>query len=273
MNDIAASVRRTADVFPFAGYCDVLADAQISVAQTVLRHLWRGATILDFGAGPCDKTSVLQGLGYVCTGCDDLNDPWHLLPGNREKIIEFARNSGIDFRLAAAGEALPYSQEQFDMVMLHDVVEHLHDSPRELLNDLVGLIKPDGLLFITVPNAGNIRKRLAVLMGGSNYPDIEYFYWTRGRWRGHVREYVRADLLSLADYLDLAVIELRACDHMLRRLPAAIRPAYRAVTGLLPGLKDTWALVCRKRHGWAPRRSVAPDLQRAIDNRAQVYQQ
>ena len=57
------------------------------------------------------------------------------------------------------------------MVMSHDVLEHLHHSPRDLLNDLCELIKPNALLFITVPNAVNIRKRIDVLRGKTNLPD------------------------------------------------------------------------------------------------------
>ena len=30
-----------------------------------------------------------------------------------------------------------FKRSSFDMVMLHDVIEHLHDSPRTLLDDLV----------------------------------------------------------------------------------------------------------------------------------------
>jgi hypothetical protein len=34
---------------------------------------------------------------------------------------------------------LPFDKCSFDMIMLHDVLEHLHDSPRDLLNDLFEL--------------------------------------------------------------------------------------------------------------------------------------
>jgi len=48
--------------------------------------------------------------------------------------------------------SVPTEAESYDLVMLNDVIEHLHDSPRELLNDLIILIKPGGYLLITVPN-------------------------------------------------------------------------------------------------------------------------
>jgi SAM-dependent methyltransferase len=152
---------------------------------------------------------------------------------------------------------LPFNKNSFDMIMLHDVIEHLHDSPRDLLNDLLELAKPNGLLFVTVPNAVNIRKRIDVLVGKSNLPRFEGYYWCPGPWRGHVREYVRNDLVLLADYLNLEVLELRGCDHMLEKLPSRIRPVYHFVTNYFPGWKDSWLLVARKMQGWSVKKTPA----------------
>jgi hypothetical protein len=143
------------------------------------------------------------------------------------------------------------------MIMLHDVLEHLHDSPRDMLNDFLEVTKPDGLLFITVPSAVNIRKRIGVLFGRTNLPPFKKYYWYPGHWRGHVREYVRGDLESLAKYLNLDILELRTCDHMVgRKLSGIIRPLYLLVTGVFRGWKDSWLLVARKKPGWTPKKSL-----------------
>ena len=147
-----------------------------------------------------------------------------------------------------------FEKESFDMVMSNDVLEHLHDSPRELVNDLVELIRPNGLLLITVPNAGNIRKRFQLLLGGTNMPNYEEFYWYQGSWRGHIREYVRSDLVQLAVFLGLEIIELKGCDHMLGVLPKLLRAPYLMLTKLLPNWKDSWMLVARKPLDWKPKR-------------------
>jgi SAM-dependent methyltransferase len=247
--------------FPFPGYLNPQVGARgaySNIANTVLRHLKPGSKILDFGCGSCDKISILQSLGYKCSGYDDLKDEWHLKPGNREKIISFARECGIDFKLAQAGP-LPFEKAFFDMVMLHDVLEHLRVSPRELLNDLLELANAHGLLFVTVPNAANIRKRIAVLTGKTNLPPYDGYYWSPVPWRGHVRKYVKDDLMKLAGYLDLEVLELRGCDHMLSRLSGAARPAYILLTGIFNAWKDSWLLVARKKSGWAPRKSLSPE--------------
>lgn len=255
---IDAAIRRTVDEFPIKGY--IIPDKAMNgvysnIANTVLRYLLPGSTILDFGSGPCDKTAVLQFLGFRCSAYDDLQDDWHKLPGNREKIRTFVKKCGIDFKLADSG-IMPFDKNCFDMIMLHDVIEHLHDSPRDLINDLLELTKPNGLLFITVPNAVNIRKRLYVLFGKTNLPRFENYYWYPGPWRGHIREYVRDDLIKLSEYLNMRVLELKSCDHMLWKIPSSIRPAYLFATKIFRGWKDTWLLVARKKQGWSAKKSL-----------------
>jgi len=67
---------------------------------------------------------------------------------------------------------------------------------------------------------------------------------------------VKGDLVKLAEYLDLEVLELRGCDNMLQKLPGAIRSLYLLVTRIFPAWKDSWILVARKRKGWVPRKSI-----------------
>jgi len=221
----------------------------LNVATTVCRHLPTGARILDFGSGPCEKSAIVQLLGYKCSAFDDLQDDWHKLPGNKERILEFARQSGVQFHVASEG-SWPFERESFDMVMLHDVLEHSHDSPRILLGRLLELCKSGGYLFVTVPNAVNLRKRIAVCLGKTNYQRFELFYWYPVPWRGHVREYVRGDLEKLAEYCQVEILELRGCDHMLEKVPGPLKPFYLAFTDLFDGLKDSWALVVRKPKDW-----------------------
>lgn len=270
--NIDEAVRLVQERFPFEGYVDPSNGAYADVARTVLRYLEPGARILDLGSGPCDKTAVLAALGFECFAYDDLQDYWHKIERNRDKIIGFAREFSIDFQIAS-DDGPPYESETFDMVMMLGVLEHLHDSPRELLIDLLGTVKPGGYLFVTVPNAVNIRKRVLVLFGKTNYPSFELFYWFPGPWRGHVREYTKDDLRKLAHYLDLVVMELRSCHRILyRRLPKAIRPLYVALTSVAPGWRDSWLLVAKKRRMWAPRRSLSGDeIERMLEGVHSCY--
>lgn len=242
--------------FPFPWYLTHVSYQIVdNIANTVNKYLNPGRKILDFGSGPCDKTAIIQCLGYECSAFDDLLDDWHRKDDNLRKIIDFTNKVNIDFKLAEDGY-LPFPKEYFDMVMSHDVLEHLHNSPRDLLNDLCELLKPNGLLFITVPNAVNIRKRIAVLTGGTNLPAYGTYYWYQGTWRGHVREYVKEDLNLLSQYLGLEILELNSCHHMLHAVPPKIRHIYLLLTKVFPGWRDSWLLVARKPHDWKPKRTL-----------------
>lgn len=257
-------------IFPFPDYMNKSIDPYSSIANTIQKYLKTGDTILDFGSGSCDKTAVIQTMGYTCSAYDDLSDNWHQLGNNQEKIIQFAGECGIDFRLASQNR-LPFEKHFFNMVMLHDVLEHLHNSPRELLNDLIELIKPNGYLFITVPNAVNIRKRISVLLGKTNLPPFDNYYWYPDPWRGHVREYVKDDLLKLAIFLDIEIVELRSCHHMLQKIPRKIRPVYLFLSSLFPGWRDSWLLLARIPNQWTPKRTLTEDEYAVVLGKATRY--
>jgi SAM-dependent methyltransferase len=240
--------------FPFPGYME-RDSGHAKIAHTILRHLPPGAKILDFGAGPCDKTAVVATLGYNCTAADDLADEWHLINNNRGTIHDFAASFGIEYVLLD-GRTLPFEPDSYDMVMLHDVLEHLHNSPRELLISLLDAVRPEGYLFVTVPNHVNLRKRFDVLRGRTSLAAFPMYYWHPGPWRGHVREYTRDDCQQLVEYLDMEIVELRGVHHMLHKVPRPLLPLYLQLSRLAPNTRDTWSLLARKRPNWNPRRSL-----------------
>ena len=170
--------------------------------------------------------------------------------------MAFAKEFSIDYKLSN-GPVPPFGEHSFDMVMTHGVLEHLHDSPRELLIDVLKLVRPEGYFFATVPNAVNLRKRVNVMFGKTNLPPFDSYYWYPGPWRGHVREYTKDDLLKLSEYLELNEVELRSCHFMLcERVPKAARSLYRSLTTIFPGWRDTWLLVAKKKPYWVPRRNL-----------------
>jgi SAM-dependent methyltransferase len=261
--EIEQAIRDVTAEFPFPGYIEASPRSHYETAATAARYLDPGARILDFAAGPLDKTAVLQRLGFRCSAYDDLSDAWHDVADNREAILRYARSIGIDYVLPPA--AIP--EGPFDMVMAHDVLEHLHESPRAVLGALLDRTADDGLLFVTVPNAANLRKRMALVRGRTNLPSYPSYFWYEGTWRGHIREYVRDDLEQLADLMQIDVLELRGTHHLAYRLPGPVRVPYLALTKAMPSLRDTWLLVGRKRAGWCapdgPSPAVAEELLRA----------
>jgi SAM-dependent methyltransferase len=249
--EVGKCIAHVASAFPFEGYIEARRHAYRSIAANCTRLLAPGARILDFGAGPCDTTAVLSRMGFFCTAIDDLEDEWHALGDNRARIRSFAENAGVD--LIVSNRLPPtLAREPFDMIMLHDVIEHFADSPRDLLLRLTSLLKSGGYLYISVPNAVNLRKRLLVLSGRTNYPRFPAYYWSGPTWRGHKREYVKDDLEQLCAYLGLDRVLLRGEHHRLDALPRWSQGLYRMTVGRIDSLRETLSLIGQKSADWRP---------------------
>jgi len=246
---VTQAVRWLEERFPFDGYLHLGTGAQRSMAELVSRHVPAAGRVLDIGCGPCDKTAVLSRIGYRCTGIDDFGDDWHREGDNLQRIRRFASDAGVRL-VEGDGRSLPFAPSSFDAVMLCDVIEHLHASPRALLAAAIGLVQDDGWLLISVPNALNLRKRIDVLRGRTNYPPYGQFFGSGDAWRGHVREYAWGDLEELARRLGLADATVHGHHHMLGVLPGWARTPYALLTKPFPAMRDTLVLCGRKPSGW-----------------------
>lgn len=253
MNNIKDNISNVKEKFPFEGYLDGSLAPYFTVGNTVTKYLKEGDSLLDFGSGPCDKTAIASDLGIACSACDDLQDDWYKRGNNTQKILDFAKSMDIDFSF----DLKKSLEGQYDMVMMNDVLEHLHHSPRDILNDLIESINPGGYLFITVPNITNLRKRLDVLRGRTNLPKYDLFYWYPGPWRGPTREYTRGDLEQMTKFLGMELVELTTVHHMLSNLSPKLLPIYKGITKVFPDLADTWSLVAKKPDNWKPIKEIS----------------
>ncbi len=239
------------DKFPFQHYINpARKSGYFDMVKKVAKWTGTDVDVLDFGAGPCDKTALFSLVGMNVTAFDTLEDTWHKADNNRAKILQFSKNVGIDYMVPSEDEPFPFAKKKYDVIMSHDVLEHFHSSPRIILNKLIKCLKPGGILAITVPNAANLRKRLHLLVGKTNYNRYDYFYWYPGPWNGHVREYVEDDLLQMNDFIKMDLVELSTYHLQLDVLPGFIRPPYKLFTRLIPSVRDSWMLISRKPNNW-----------------------
>jgi SAM-dependent methyltransferase len=269
LTDACVTVERN---FPFRGYLDRTWKKQIApLATAVLRNVQgdrERPTLIDIGCGPMDKTAVFQALGFDCWAVDDLSDPWVQRLDAVEKIREFAVQMGIRFHLGRFEDAPQILLGSFDVVTMFAVIEHLHESPRTLLNLSGELLRPGGILCITMPNSVNLRKRLAVFTGRTNYPNIEQFYYSPGSWRGHVREYTLDEtrwICQAAGFQVVAASTFEALAHA--RLPRWLVPTFQLVCAFFPTLRSGLCVVAQKPEGWSSR-PEAPEKYREAARKA-----
>lgn len=90
-----------------------------------------------------------------------------------KKNIENCHKLGLDAKILDFNTD-PWSIKSslFDIVISNEVIEHLID-PRYYLKEIFRILKPSGYLVITTPNAFNIMRRLAFLLGHHHDPSMD----------------------------------------------------------------------------------------------------
>lgn len=175
--------------------------------QTVIEYLdlEPGKRILDCGCGLGWMTKFFTELGASQVLASDLD---------RQRLARAQAELGSAVPFTAADILrLPYRDACFDGIALSEVLEHLADD-RGALAEVRRVLKPGGVLAITVPNAA--------------YPFLwDPINWLRehtgrapiragvfgGLWTDHLRLYTRRQIVDLVEGSDLIVEEVRELVH------------------------------------------------------------
>jgi len=106
-----------------------------------------------------------------------------------------------DLNLAQTG-AFPQIN-QYDLVVLAEVLEHLYTAPSIIFNFLDRIIAPGGFLIVQTPNAVGLPKRLRMLFGSHPYEMLREDM----KNPGHYREYTLPELIELGQSQHFRVIK------------------------------------------------------------------
>jgi SAM-dependent methyltransferase len=170
------------------------------------------------------------------------------------------RSSGI---INAAGEHLPYSTSSFDLVLSHEVLEHVADDVLAA-REMVRVLKPGGRAVIFVPNRGYPFETHGIYWQGrysfGNKPFVNYLprAW-RNALAPHVRIYSRADLAKLFDGLPVRFVErtviFGAYDNIIARFGAL----GKVLRGILQALEKTPLKELGLSHFWVVEKTISSE--------------
>ena len=145
--------------------------------------------------------------------------------------VEFERVREAHLRVplthVAAAEALPYPDNTFDMVLSHEVLEHVQDD-RLAMAEMVRVLKPGGRLVVFCPNRWYPFETHGHYWRGKYYfgntPLINYLPdFLRNRLAPHVRAYTWHGLHRLLTGLPVRVVYhtriFGAYDNLIARRP------------------------------------------------------
>jgi 2-polyprenyl-3-methyl-5-hydroxy-6-metoxy-1,4-benzoquinol methylase len=208
-----------------------------------LLRLWggrRGLDVLDVGCGFATTSERIRACGNRVTGIE-----------SAAEAVEFAR-ARIDEVIAGDLLHVDLGGRRFDAILFADILEHL-PWPEQALARYLPLLKPDGRVFISLPNIGLWSVRLSLAFGRFQYEETGVLD------RTHLRFFTRRTAKELIAGAGLRIVArtynpglLRPVVPLAKKLFASadekklepkpyglylktIYPAERAVARLWPG--------------------------------------
>ena len=180
-------------------------------------YVWRAGQerrlkmILD-SAGECIQGVVLEngcGVGMYVEKIEPHAGTVVGLEYDFERTLEAHKDS--PHILNAAGEMLPFPKEVFDLVLSHEVLEHVQDD-RAVVAEMVRTLKPGGRLVIFCPNRGYPFETHGVYWRGKyRFGNIPLVNWLPSKWRDqlapHVKVYNKKGLEFLFSDLPIRVVK------------------------------------------------------------------
>jgi SAM-dependent methyltransferase len=173
--------------------------------------------ILEDGCGVGMYVAKLRELGARVVG----------LEYDFERVREARSHSEWVFN--GAGEFVPLPSSVFDLILSHEVIEHVADD-RAAVREMIRLLKVGGRAVIFCPNRGYPFETHGIFWKGKYYFGNKLFvnYLPRA-WRNklapHVRVYSTSDMQSLFEGLPVKFIErtiiFGAYDNIIARFGAA----------------------------------------------------
>jgi SAM-dependent methyltransferase len=112
--------------------------------------------------------------------------------------------------VAAAGEALPFGETTFDVLVFNEVIEHVKDD-RQTIEDALRVLRPGGHIVIYAPNRLYPFETHGVFIRGrykfGNIPLVNYLpNGLRDKLVPHARAYTAGDILRLIEGLPVRVV-------------------------------------------------------------------
>lgn len=103
----------------------------------------KNGKVLDVGTGAGGWLLVLKGLGMEGYGLDP-----------SKEAVKVAKKAGLKVKEGTLG-SVRYPNNFFDVITLHNVIEHVHDPVKDLI-ELRRILKPGGILIMYTPNTDSL---------------------------------------------------------------------------------------------------------------------
>lgn len=204
------------------------AKARIDSTFNLLKENIPGSRILDIGASPFYLLDKAKALGASeCHAIYFANDS-HPLKG-MDKI--YSKFGAIELsHTNIETEKFPFADNSLDIVTACEILEHCEYFPLHFASEVRRILRPGGLLLITVPNVCSVGNITRLMRQKNIY--MKYRSDSTGR---HKHEYTLPQLEALVDFLGFERVTSGFMAYT-TSTKEWLRPTYRAIAAT-PGLK------------------------------------
>ena len=169
-----------------------------------------------------------------------------------ERAAEARKNS--PHIVNAAGEFVPLPPSTFDLILSHEVLEHVQDD-QLAIQEMVRALKPGGRIVIFVPNRGYPFETHGIYWNGKysfgNKLFVNYLPRPlRNKLAPHVRVYSKSDLRKLFEGLPVKFIERTIIFGAYDNIIARFGPVGTTLRGILQFLEKTPLKILGLSHFW-----------------------
>jgi SAM-dependent methyltransferase len=199
-------------------------------------------TVFDNGCGVGQYVAHLTPLGGTVIG----------LEYDFEQVRE-AKTRG-DKLFQGAGEHLPLPDNSCDLILSHEVIEHVQND-RDAIREMVRTLKPGGRLVLFCPNRGYPVETHGIYWRGKYYfgnkPLVNWLPMPlRNRLAPHVRVYTARSLAKLFEGLPVRFVTRTIIFGAYDNLIARFGPFARVLRGTLQMMEKTPLKILGLSHFW-----------------------
>jgi SAM-dependent methyltransferase len=208
----------------------------LTCEKWLLKSIGRGRKVLDLGCA----------TGFVASQIKRRNNDVYGVDINAAACAR-AKADGILVKQADLNDGIPFESRSFDVVLGGHIFEYVYDS-RRLVEECARVLRPGGMLLISVNNLNSLQNRFRVMAGGylnslGAYPE--------DHGGGQVRLW---NLPKLKELLAIGAFELfevkgtadSAAKHAPRTLAGGVSQALTGLASRAPSMSPILLVKARK---------------------------
>ena len=159
----------------------------------------------------------------------------------------------------AAGEDIPVPSATFDLILSHEVIEHVQDD-RLAIREMVRVLKPGGRITLFCPNRGYPFETHGIYWSGKYHFGNKLFVnylprFLRDKLAPHVRVYSTNDLQKLFEGLPVKFVERTIIFGAYDNIIARFGPLGKFLRAILQFLEKTPLKIFGLSHFWVIERT------------------